>query len=248
MKRLLRRNWGASRQRNQPIEIVSTPISAAGVPPRKTMARTNARKLPEAFRWPGVGKAVTSLTTVKPSSTTNSAQFQSAAGACHTATAAAARSAAICAPRIRLVGRCLPMADSAAVSGHREPDLFSADAGETFSRLEQNPCSVAEYPSHKQHLCGSRGSRGRRRHPCPEHEKGPSQATALWVIQSFKSLSTALVPPAHCSLSLPRLPLPAPEAVDCLHRFVAEAPENLCTAGKVVQKLGTGAVSTAPKA
>ena len=57
------------------------PISAAGVPPRKTIARTIARKLPEIFRCDSVSIDITSLKAEKPSRIPNSAMFQSAFGA-----------------------------------------------------------------------------------------------------------------------------------------------------------------------
>ena len=64
---------------------MSTPINAAGVPPRKTIARTSARKLPEIFTFEVVEIAVRSLKTEKPSRIANSGRFQSACGACQTA-------------------------------------------------------------------------------------------------------------------------------------------------------------------
>ena len=46
--------------------IEMTPIRAAGVPPRKTIARTEARKLPEIFSRDCISIAVTSLKIEKP--------------------------------------------------------------------------------------------------------------------------------------------------------------------------------------
>src|SRR4051794_40107177 len=63
---------------------------AAGVPPRKTMARTIARKLPEIFSLDLVSIAVRSLKTEKPSRMPKSAKFQFAVGARNTASAIAA--------------------------------------------------------------------------------------------------------------------------------------------------------------
>ncbi len=70
-----------------------TPISAAGVPPRKTIARTSARKLPEIFSFDSVSIAVRSLKTEKPSRIPNSARSQSAVGARQTASADRPRAA-----------------------------------------------------------------------------------------------------------------------------------------------------------
>ena len=49
------------------MEIVTTPISAAGGPPRRTIARTIGRKLPESFTFEVVVIAVRSLKMEKAS-------------------------------------------------------------------------------------------------------------------------------------------------------------------------------------
>src|SRR3954447_4780753 len=67
--------------------MVATPITAAGVPPRKTIATTRARKLPEIFTLDSVDTAVRSLKTEKASSTVNSGRSQLQAGARQTAAA-----------------------------------------------------------------------------------------------------------------------------------------------------------------
>src|SRR3954453_11162684 len=56
--------------------MVRTPISAAGAPPRKTIAKTSARKLPEIFTFEVVLIAVRSLKTEKPSRMQNRAGSQ----------------------------------------------------------------------------------------------------------------------------------------------------------------------------
>ncbi len=66
-----------------------TPISAAGVPPRKTIARTMARKLPEIFSCDSVSIDITSLKAEKPSRIEKRAMSQFASGACQTAAAIA---------------------------------------------------------------------------------------------------------------------------------------------------------------
>ena len=65
-----------SRQRTQPTTIVATPISAAGAPPRKTIASTSDRKLPEIFTAAEVVAAEMSLTIEKTSSEANRARSQ----------------------------------------------------------------------------------------------------------------------------------------------------------------------------
>ena len=81
-----------SRQRTQPTIIVATPIRQAGVPPRKTIASTSDRKLPEIFA-DAVAAAVRSLATEKTSSEANRAMSQFASSEASTATTAAAASA-----------------------------------------------------------------------------------------------------------------------------------------------------------
>jgi hypothetical protein len=56
--------------------MVATPIRAAGGPPRKTIATTRARKLPEILTLELVETAVRSLSSEKTSSTTSSGMFQ----------------------------------------------------------------------------------------------------------------------------------------------------------------------------
>ena len=59
-----------SRQRSQPMQIVSTPTIAAGVPPSSTAASMIPRKLPEMFMIPdGSDVAVRSLLTESTTST-----------------------------------------------------------------------------------------------------------------------------------------------------------------------------------
>src|SRR5436309_12458575 len=68
-------------------------MSAAGVPPRNTIARTSERKLPEILTFEDVSAAVTSLATEKTSSTEKRPRFQSASGTASAPTTTAAASA-----------------------------------------------------------------------------------------------------------------------------------------------------------
>ena len=83
------RKCHSSRHRIQPTIIVTTPITAAGGPPRKTIASTSERKLPEIFTLEEVLEAVTSLTTENTRSATNSGRSQCVSATEATATAAA---------------------------------------------------------------------------------------------------------------------------------------------------------------
>src|SRR3954451_17756569 len=82
-------------------------MTAAGVPPRKTIATTRARKLPEIASLDSVGTAVRSLKTEKPSRMTSSGRFQSPLGASQTAAATAAQRARKIPALTARVGRLL---------------------------------------------------------------------------------------------------------------------------------------------
>ena len=85
--------------------MVATPISAAGVPPRKTIAITRARKLPEIFSFDSVVTAVRSLKTEKARRTAKKATSQSERGASQNARATvSARTPTMAAIAVR-VGR-----------------------------------------------------------------------------------------------------------------------------------------------
>src|SRR5215218_9298561 len=85
--------------------MVATPITAAGVPPRNTIATTRARKLPEIFSFDSVETAVRSLNIEKASSTTNSGRSQLQAGARQKAAARTSRRPAAMTTIARRVGR-----------------------------------------------------------------------------------------------------------------------------------------------
>src|SRR4051794_24396039 len=70
------------------MQIVATPSTAAGAPPRNTIASTSARKLPEILTLEA-DTAQTSLAVDRASSAAKSSQFQSALPAVATATSAA---------------------------------------------------------------------------------------------------------------------------------------------------------------
>src|SRR5687768_8334560 len=86
---LFSRKCHSSRHRSQPTAIVTTPITAAGGPPRKTIASTSERKLPEILTLEEVLEAVTSLTTENTRSAANRGRFQCASPTTATTTAAA---------------------------------------------------------------------------------------------------------------------------------------------------------------
>src|SRR5215218_511140 len=85
--------------------MVANPITAAGVPPRKTMATTRARKLPEIFTFDSVDTALRSLKIEKDSNTANSGRSQLQAGARPTAAATVSSRPAVMTTIARRVGR-----------------------------------------------------------------------------------------------------------------------------------------------
>src|SRR5215213_706298 len=108
---LFSRSCGASRQRTQPTAIVITPSSAAGVPPRKTIARTRARKLPEILIWALVVIAVRSLKAAKAKRTSSRPMFQLPSGAATIAAVNTAASAPAWMAIILGVGRSVVIAE-----------------------------------------------------------------------------------------------------------------------------------------
>ena len=90
---------------SQPTRIAATPISAAGVPPRKTIATTRARKLPEIFTFDSVETAVRSLKIEKASRTANRARSQLHWGARQTPAAAVISSTTAMLESAKRVGR-----------------------------------------------------------------------------------------------------------------------------------------------
>ena len=97
-----------SRQRTQPTTIVTTPIRAAGAPPRKTIASTSDRKLPEIFTAAEVVAAEMSLTIEKASSEAKQGEIPVRAVRVSTASATAPASAAISNRTMNGLGRRRP--------------------------------------------------------------------------------------------------------------------------------------------
>ncbi len=84
---------------------MAIPISAAGVPPRKTIATTRARKLPETLTLDSVGTAVRSLKIEKARRTAKKPRSQLHSGACQIAADRVSASAPDIARIARRVGR-----------------------------------------------------------------------------------------------------------------------------------------------
>ena len=116
---LTSRSCRPSRKRSQPARIEMRPISAAGVPPSRTMARTRARKLPEIFRRDSVSIDMMSLKAEKPSRMPKRARFQLAFGACQTAAATTPTRPSAKSALLNRVGRSFFM--DRAWAGRRDP-------------------------------------------------------------------------------------------------------------------------------
>src|SRR6201991_4234961 len=124
----LKRFWTklgiGSFQRNQAATVANNPISIAGVPPRKTMESTKAKKLPEIDKSLSTLVAVRSLRTEKLSRRANSPRSQLADGAATAPAASTTKRPATWLAATVLLGRSGPIWVDTAGLSHRFVFVF----------------------------------------------------------------------------------------------------------------------------